>query len=434
MGNKAEIETKLGAARTRLILERPFIGALVLHLPMVPADPSWCETVAGDPKAIYYNPDFIARLTLAETQFMLAHEALHCALCHFARRAHRVKKRWDVACDYAVNQLLTDEGLKPPAGALINPVYRGLTAEEIYPLIAQNTGEKTLDLHAFDCDSGGAWGPAKGGNRGFDPDRSISHSAGDKGARPGDTGNELARESALASTGGGAGEKRRQAPAMSPMPAPHLAASEHEELAQQWKSRLASAAEQAARAGRLGESWLRALDHLIQPQLPWRVLLARYLMNVARDDYSFQRLSRREGEAILPSLHSGQVNVVIALDTSGSIGNEEMREFVSEVDALKGQIRARITLHACDEKLDPRGPWIFESWEPVTLPQKLAGGGGTRFAPVFEWIEREGIRPDLLLYFTDAEGEFPAHEPAYPVVWLVKGRAPMPWGERVQLN
>lgn len=425
-----DIETKLGAARTRLILERPFIGALVMHLPMVVADPSWCETVASDAKAIYYNPDFISRLTLAETQFMLAHEALHCALCHFARRAHRVKKRWDVACDYAVNQLLTDEGMKPPAGALINPAYRGLTAEEIYPLIAQDTDENTLDLHAFD----GALGLGKGESKRVDLDRSMERAAKDAGIQPGETQGELAQESAIVGTAGGTGEKRQQAPAMTPMLAPHLAASEHEELAQQWKSRLASAAEQAARAGRLGESWLRALDHLIQPQLPWRMLLARYLMSVARDDYSFQRLSRREGEAILPSLHSGQVNVVIALDTSGSISDEEVREFAAEVDALKGQIRARITLHACDEKLCEGGPWIFESWEPVTLPKELPGGGGTRFTPVFEWIEHEGIKPDLLLYFTDAEGEFPEREPAYPVVWLVKGRAPVPWGERVQLN
>ncbi|MEO7404831.1 MAG: VWA-like domain-containing protein, partial [Burkholderiales bacterium] len=58
----------------------------------------------------------------------------------------------------------------------------------------------------------------------------------------------------------------------------------------------------------------------------------------------------------------------------------------------------------------------------------------TRFTPVFEWIEAEGRRPDALVYFTDAQGEFPATEPPYPVLWLVQGNGPVPFGERVQLN
>ncbi len=70
----------------------------------------------------------------------------------------------------------------------------------------------------------------------------------------------------------------------------------------------------------------------------------------------------------------------------------------------------------------------------MRLPLKPAGGGGTAFAPVFEWIERSGQRPDSLVYFTDAEGEFPAQPPNYPVLWLVKGKAPVPWGRRIQLN
>jgi predicted metal-dependent peptidase len=54
--------------------------------------------------------------------------------------------------------------------------------------------------------------------------------------------------------------------------------------------------------------------------------------------------------------------------------------------------------------------------------------------PVFEWIESVRRTPDVLLYFTDAEGEFPQHAPAFPVIWLVKGRGRVPWGARIQLN
>jgi predicted metal-dependent peptidase len=164
------------------------------------------------------------------------------------------------------------------------------------------------------------------------------------------------------------------------------------------------------------------------------MLLARYMTNVAREDYSFQRPSRREGTAILPSLKSAHIDVVIVLDTSGSIDDDEMREFVSEVDAIKGQLGARITLLACDDHLAEGAPWTFEPWEQVAVPEKLPGWGGTRFTPPIEWAEKQDRQPDLLVYFTDAEGEFPKSEPAFPVLWLVKGKAKVPWGQRVQLN
>lgn len=389
-----DIPTKLGAARTRLILERPFIGALVMHLPLVPVAAGRCETVATDARALYYNPAYIAALTLAEVQFVLAHEAMHCALGHFARRAHRVRRRWDVACDHAVNLLLVEEGLRPPPGALANPDFRGLSAEEIYPLIPHEPVESTLDRHLFD---------------GHETD-----------AYPGAPGTE--------------GEARALDSGRAVLPAPGAGLDERAELARRWQSRTVSAAQQARRAGRLGESWLRRVDGMIQPQLPWRTLLARYLVSTARDDYSFQRPPRREGDALLPRLASGEVDLCVALDTSGSIGAEELAQFVSEVDAMKGQIRARVTLHACDERLDPRGPWEFQHWEPIALPPAIGGGGGTRFVPVFDWIAATPRRPDLLLYFTDAEGEFPRHAPAFPVIWLVKGRGRVPWGERIQLN
>ena len=116
MADPDDIETKLSAARTRLILDKPFLGALVLRLPMIAADPAWCKTTATDARGFYYNPAYIRALSLDHTQFMLAHEALHCALSHFARRQHRVKHRWDLACDHAINPLLVKDGLKPPPG------------------------------------------------------------------------------------------------------------------------------------------------------------------------------------------------------------------------------------------------------------------------------------------------------------------------------
>jgi predicted metal-dependent peptidase len=176
------------------------------------------------------------------------------------------------------------------------------------------------------------------------------------------------------------------------------------------------------------------VDALLSPQLPWRALLARYMMNAARDDYSFQRPSRREGEAFMPRLHSQGVRVAVALDTSGSVTREELQVFLSEIDALKAQVRAEVVLHACDDKLDPAGPWRYALWEAMALPEEVSGGGGTDFRPVFAWLAQEQPAPDLLIWFTDAQGRFPEMEPQCPVVWLVKGKAPVPFGVRIQLN
>lgn len=431
-----EIATKLSAARTRLILERPFLGALVMYLPLRAVDAKTCDSVATDARALYYHPAYIERLSLAQTQFVLAHEALHCALGHFARRSHRVIQRWNIACDHAVNLLLLGEGLRPPPNIIANDEYRGLSAEEIYPLIPEDSSEQTLDKHLFD--------QTKSDSGQHDNDQtqqetadSAEDSQGEGDEQSGEGGGEQTQDRpSPGGDGSNTGQPQPRAQA-SPHGSPgmdDITPVQREELAQQWRGHLASAAQQARMAGRLGESWLRLVDELIAPRLPWRMLLARYLMNSAREDYSFQRVSRREGAALLPSLYSRRIQLIAVLDTSGSIADKEMHEFAAEIDALKSQVNAQVTLHACDEHLAEAGPWCFEPWEAVTLPDGFAGGGGTDFRPVFEWIAAEQLHPDLLVYFTDAEGEFPEYAPDYPVLWLVKGKAPVPWGERVQLN
>ncbi len=406
------IETKLSAARTRLILDKPFLGALVLRLPMTAAKPDWCPTTATDARTFYYNPDYIGELSLEQTQFMLAHEALHCALSHFARRQHRDKHRWDLACDFAINPLLVDDGLKPPPNAVIIGQYKGMTAEEIYPLIDESEQQETLDTHAYDRD-----------NSGKDQDQGMRESdLSDRDPQRGEQDPQA---------GSGASPQEGDSGAEAPPP---LQPDEQETLNVQWQQRMAGAAQQAMQAGKLGGEMARMVDHLLQPQLPWRTLLAHYLSSSAREDYSWSRPSRREGDYLLPSLRSHQVDLVIGLDTSGSIKQAEIDEFIAEIDALKGQISARVTLLPCDAALAENAPMLFEPWDVFQCPKGIRGGGGTSFRPVFEWVDRQGQIPDVLVYFTDAEGEFPAREPNFPVVWLVKGKHKVPWGTRVQLN
>jgi predicted metal-dependent peptidase len=408
------IETKLAAARTKLILDKPFLGALVLRLPMLPANPEWCQTTATDARKFYYNPAYIDALTLDETQFMLAHEALHCALSHFARRQHRSRHRWDLACDFAINPLLVEDGLKAPPDSLMLEQFREMTAEEIYPLLDDFEDRETLDQHAYDSENRQQQG--SGGNERNPPElERRSDGQGESSQERGD-------------------DKDIDPAASGAAPPPALSPDEQETLSIQWQQRLAGAAQQAMQAGKLGGAMARIIDHLLQPQLPWRTLLAHYLSSCARDDYSYMRPSRREGAFILPSLRSHQIDLVVALDTSSSIGESEFGQFLSEINAIKGQLRARITLLACDAELAETGPWRFEPWEEFILPVEFKGGGGTSFRPVFNWVEQQGLQPESLIYFTDAEGGFPDSPPDYPVFWLVKGKRKVPWGTRIQLN
>ncbi len=375
------IESKLLAARTRLIVERPFLGALVLRLPLEAADPAWCQRTFTDGKALFYNPKYIAPLSFAQTQFVLSADALCCALLHSERRGQRDPIRWERACAYSVNQILIDEGLKPPPDAWVNSDYQGMAAEEIYPLLNE-------------------------------PNPSSGRARQGQG-RP--QGSEPAQDA------------RR-----TPLPP---SATEQHDLQQKWQRRLAGAAQQALQAGKLSSAMLRLVDLVLQPTLPWRAVLARYLNSVARDDFSYSRPSSRRGDpAIFPSLRSTELNLVVAVDVSGSIDEDEFGEFMTEVDALKAQIRARVTLLTCDSAITDESPWIFEAWETCRLPERVMGGGATDFRPVFEWVASQDRQPDVLIYFTDAAGRFPALAPAYDVLWLIKGSRAVPWGQRIQLT
>ena len=386
------MEHRLPAARAQLVLQHPFLGALLLRLTIRVDDQ--CRSIATDGAEICYRPAFLAEMPLADIQFHLTHQVLHCALGHPWRRGHRLAAVWAMACDYAVNQLLVDEGFKLAPGAITNERYRGLSAEEIYPLLELGESREPFDDHEWSSPHHQSFGLPSITT--MTPKTAI------------ETETQDGRHNSDASANGN--------------------------IAERWQSNVTHIAQQLRGKGRLSASLQRALDGALQPVLPWQALLARFLASHARDDYSHHRVSRRGGDALLPSLHSQQTNLVIAIDNSGSISDGELNEFIAEIDALKSQVRAQVTLLACDVALHPACPWMFNATQAIQKPEEWAGGRGTRFKPVFEWVECEGRAPDALIYFTDAMGEFPENEPAYPVLWLVKGRGKVPWGTRVQLN
>jgi len=186
-------------------------------------------------------------------------------------------------------------------------------------------------------------------------------------------------------------------------------------------------------AGKLSGNLKRLINAQQQAGLPWRMVLARHLNSTARDDYDYRRPSSRRGDPVLfPTLRSIQINLVVAIDVSGSIRDKELDYYFAEINALKAQLRARVTVLACDAELIAGFPLIFDVWENLELDHQVAGGGNTDFCPVFRYVAGLDVPPDAVLYFTDAMGVFPDRPPNCEVFWLVKGKAEVPWGERIQ--
>lgn len=374
-----DASTKIAAARTRLILDRPFLGALALRLPLVEAEGSWCRSTSSNGESLYYARGYINSLDVEQTQFAVSREALHCALLHFYRRGNRNRAKWQNACDYAVNALLIEDGLNAPPDVVYSAEFSGMTAEEIFPLLPEDEQQEA---------------PPQGDDH---DDSEALH------------------------------PQQRQAQGLSQ--------SELEMLAARWRQRLAAAAQQAQQVGKLSAELGRLVDFYLQPKLPWRGLLAQYLSQSARNDYSYTRPSSRRGDpAVFPGLRSEEIELVVAVDTSGSVRATEIARFFTEINAIKGQVRARIALLCCDVEIAGVCPVFFEPWDEFKFDTRVKGGGGTDFRPVFDWVDRQDVQPDSLVYFTDARGKFPQHEPRYPTLWLVKGKAEVPFGARIQLN
>jgi predicted metal-dependent peptidase len=191
--------------------------------------------------------------------------------------------------------------------------------------------------------------------------------------------------------------------------------------------------------GNLPSSMKTMINDLVNPKIPWYTLLAQYIQKAVISDWKWIRPNKRlVGLDInLPSTIRENLNVIVAVDTSGSISNEELIKFTSETHSiLSNMASVRMTIIDCDAKVQnvveiengqsidgSKLPWEGRPW---------TGRGGTSFVPVFNYVEEQGINPELLIYFTDGYGNFPSEEPAYPVLWVMTTDVYPPFGEIIE--
>ena len=107
-------QTKLTRARANLVFEHPFFGAMVLRLKMEVDNEMPQKTFAVDGYTIFYDEEFLEKLTEKQTTGVLAHEVLHVAMLHHTRQQNRNAELWNIACDYAINGILKKNGFELP--------------------------------------------------------------------------------------------------------------------------------------------------------------------------------------------------------------------------------------------------------------------------------------------------------------------------------
>lgn len=354
-----EAEQKLIQARVRMLMRHPFFGQLALRLKLVQAD-DWCPTAAVDGRNFYYNSEFVNKLDQDEIVFLVGHELGHCMFEHFLRREERNPQLWNMAGDFVINWILKRERIGTVINKvkiLLDPKYADWMTEDVYDDLLQNNVkyEDTLDVHLDLSGEGDGQGEGKDGKDG-------------KGNKP------------------------------SP-----LSPEERKKLQDELKEAMMQAA-QAAGAGNTPVEIQRMINQLVEPKMDWRQVIRTNIESNIKNDFTFQRPNRKGWHmgAVLPGMDRDQmIDICLAIDTSGSISNSMLTDFVSEVAGIMeqfGEYRIRIwqfdtAVYGYDEFTHDDGRDMRE--------YEITGGGGTDFTVNWDYMEQEGINPDQFIMFTD---------------------------------
>ena len=400
MKMQTTIERRLQKARTTLLLDHPFFGSLLFRLKG--RESRSIKTMATDGVSLFYNRDFVDTLNAATLCGVLAHEVLHPGLQHHVRRSGREPKRWNEACDYAINPILLDAGLHLPEGVLVDNRFREMSAEQIYNQLQTEAEQE----------------PA-----GSDD---TQETGGDGATSPSPTPGESGELSAPV-TEGGIGQVLDAPVAGEETPTA-------EEQAREWSIAVSQAVTLAKQAGKVPAGMERSLDGAAEAAVDWRELLRRAWSETTPADYSWMRPNRRHiwtGLYLPGVVREGVGEVAIAVDCSGSVNSRQLRLFEAEVRSiLEGQRPQRVYVLYFDAVVHKVE--TFEAGQRVSLSP--VGGGGTEFGPCFEWLEEHGVRPQTLVFLTDLYGSFPDSEPAYPVLWASTGSRRAPFGQVVPMQ
>lgn len=421
-------QNRLRRAKTLLVLDHPFFGSLLMRLKLV--EDSRHPTLATDGVTIKYNAKFLNTLTDPQLQGVLAHEVLHVANGHCWRRNSRNHADWNVACDYALNGILADAGLKLPEGVLL---HEGLTgsAESIYTTLAAQQqqgpeqGEQEQQQQQQGSGSKGEPGQEQGDTQ--DSPKAGPTEGSEKGESKPDSTNTQQDEGSTADMDEHDEQGQEQGAPNEPRVDPGRCGAvldapadteENKSLEADWKVAIVQAAMAAKAAGTMPGSLKEMIDKIVNPKVAWEVLLRDFVERSAKNDFDWGRPNRRyiQRGFVLPSLVSEEIpDVVIAVDTSGSISNKDLSQFAAEVSAVLGAYETTIHLLLIDTEVH-RAETLTRADLPLSI--EAMGRGGTDFQPALDWVEENDVTPSCMIYLTDLYATFPTEEPDYPMLWI----------------
>lgn len=360
-----EFELALSKAKIALMTRKnsAFFTALAFSLRHKP-NPQ-IPTACTDGKTVWYNPTAYLALHPDQRVSRMVHETLHVALQHMGRLESKVMWIWNYACDYVINQMLVDRGFMKIDTWLLDERFRGMSSEQVYKILLTELQHEP-EPQDFDCDL--------------------------------------------------------QNP---PMDLPDVEFQQH---VQQMLVRAQIRSKQEGDSpGTIPGDLEILLNKILQPKLPWRVILRRYIQGLAKNDYSWRRPNRRYfPDLYAPALYSERVvDLTVAVDTSGSVSDSDFERMVSEIGGIfRLMPPKRMTL----VQFDTRVHTVTQLRNLSELRQcKFKGRGGTAIGPVLRWCRDN--RPQLLLVLTDGEFDWPYDLKNAPrTIWLIhnnsKFRAP----------
>jgi len=377
-----EVREKLITARVGLLLRASFFGNLATRLKLVNAD-TWCPTAATDGRNFYYNSRFINMLRAKEIEFLFGHEVLHCVYDHFGRRGDRDPQLWNIANDFCVNQDLKEHNVMS-SEEIYDQLYENAEKVDIGKLIQQ-----LLDEH-LDGD----------GDQDGDGD-------GDKDGK-----------------GDGKGKGR-----------PRLSEADKQAIRDEIKEAVLAAAAASDGAGNLPAGVRRLIQDLTEPKMNWRELLRMQLESTIKSDYTWMRASRKgwHMDAVMPGMKlDPMIDIAVAIDTSGSIGADMLKDFLSEIQGIMDSFPAyRIHVFCFDTEVHNPAQYNSDNLDQIT-DYEPGGGGGTDFTAIYDYLKAEEIEPKRLVVFTDGYpfGSW-GDENYTDTVWILHGTTTIvpPWGQ-----
>ena len=312
-------------------------------------------TAATDGENIFVNPEWFMALTPKERVFLLVHEAWHVAFSHPVRGEGKNAEIYNKAADYVINIMLCDEGFEFIKGGLKDDRFRNKSTEEVYKILLEETSYAKEH-----CTNG--------------------------------MGNDLMPAS-----------KKKAEELQSKIDSLLVKASLRNEM-------------ENDNAGDLPEEIKVKIQSLLNPTLPWDVLLINYMSAFAKEDFSFRRPNRRYlPDFYLASPHSiAMANLTIAVDTSASVSKEEFTRFISEIDYIHKTLKP-VELTVLDFDVSIKGEHILNSTSDIT-DIDFKGRGGTSFKCIFNYLAKNPT--NLLIVFSDMCCDKIKKEPDYPVLWV----------------